>query len=283
LNIIDAVRTRRSVRTYLDRPLTPETETLIRDLVARISEVPEPEGAEVRLYYVSLAEKELKGIGKLGTYGVIKNPQGYLAGTCRNTRKDLMAFGRKMEALVLELTRMGLGTCWLAGTFNREGWKKVLPLPEDHILPGVIPLGFPAESPRLKERVMRNFTRADNRKPPEQLFFREDFDHPLVPEPGEPWALPLESVRLAPSASNKQPWRLVVSGDGRSCGLYLEETPGYNGGMGFPVQVLDMGIARCHLETALREADLPFHWEAPEDGGGTSRRGPVCMAVCILD
>jgi len=59
-------------------------------------------------------------------------------------------------------------------------------------------------------------------------------------------------VRIAPSASNKQPWRIVkIEG---AWHFFLERTKGYGDGIIFKllkladIQRLDMGIAMCHFE-----------------------------------
>jgi len=69
-------------------------------------------------------------------------------------------------------------------------------------------------------------------------------------------------VRLAPSASNKQPWRIVLSEDKNTCHFYLEPTPNYSGNkMGFEMQRIDMGIAMCHFELACKELKLSGKWK----------------------
>lgn len=73
-------------------------------------------------------------------------------------------------------------------------------------------------------------------------------------------------LRLAPSASNHQPWRVVQ--DGGCFHFYFQCTPGH--GPGSPAFVLlniadlqrvDMGIAMCHFELTAREFGLIGQWE----------------------
>ena len=74
----------------------------------------------------------------------------------------------------------------------------------------------------------------------------------------------LEVVRWAPSASNKQPWR-VVRGRKR-WHFYLARTKGYGKGLLTSLvkladlQRVDMGIAMCHFELAAREAGIEGRW-----------------------
>jgi hypothetical protein len=96
------------------------------------------------------------------------------------------------------------------------------------------------------------------RLPAEQLFFNIGYSGP--------YATSLEMLRLAPSASNKQPWR-VLRNDGDEWHLYLCRTKGYGkGSLLFrmlrlaDLQRVDMGIAMCHFEPFDREAGLKGQW-----------------------
>ena len=50
----------------------------------------------------------------------------------------------------------------------------------------------------------------------------------------------LETVRLAPSAANRQPWRVVCTADGVH--FYKKGSRGMDAG-GWDIQKVDMGIA----------------------------------------
>ena len=76
-------------------------------------------------------------------------------------------------------------------------------------------------------------------------------------------------VRIGPSASNKQPWRIVRQD--QFWRFYLQRTPGYRED---PIkrildlcdlQRLDMGIAMCHFELSARELGLMGKWLIEED------------------
>ncbi|MBN1836136.1 MAG: hypothetical protein JW820_09825, partial [Spirochaetales bacterium] len=67
----------------------------------------------------------------------------------------------------------------------------------------------------------------------------------------------LESLRLAPSASNRQPWRGLLSGTqrlGRELHLFLCRTPGYRQAGAIDLQRMDMGIAMAHFQLGLEAA-----------------------------
>lgn len=56
-----------------------------------------------------------------------------------------------MDHLILAATSLGLGTCWI-GAFNPQATREILGLPEG-VEPMIFtPLGYPADSPKPKER-----------------------------------------------------------------------------------------------------------------------------------
>jgi nitroreductase len=56
-----------------------------------------------------------------------------------------------IEHMALQATEEGLGTCWI-GAFDQEEVKKILEIPEECKVVALLPLGFPADKPKLKSR-----------------------------------------------------------------------------------------------------------------------------------
>ena len=107
--------------------------------------------------------------------------------------------------------------------------------------------------------------KANRRFPVEQLFFADEFGNPLVMDATGEYAHPLEMVRRAPSASNKQPWRIVQVGN--AWHFYLQRTKGYGKGTLLfrmlrlaDLQRVDIGIAMCHFELTARSLGLRGRW-----------------------
>jgi len=168
-------------------------------------------------------------------------------------------YGYGMERNILLVTSLDLGTCWLGGTLNRAGFARKIGLTPDELMPAISPVGYPAGKRSLTDRAFRFMANSDRRKPWEELFFDEKPGNPLVKEqagnPGEA----LESVRMGPSASNRQPWRVVR--EGKSFHFFLQRTPGYDRITGeIRLQEVDMGIAICHFELAAMEMGLAGSW-----------------------
>jgi hypothetical protein len=251
----DVIRERSSVRTYKAAALTTEDKERLQ---AYAAEVKGPFGAPLRLELLENREIEKASGGKLGTYGVIKGASTYIAAVTEHQDKALEELGYCLEKVVLYGASIGIGTCWLGGTFKKSQFARQVRLREQEFLPIVTPVGYPAEKRGMVESLMRRVAGSDHRKPWEELFFMEDFSHPLGKEAAGEAAEALEMIRLAPSASNKQPWRIVKQG-----GIYhfcLQHTKGYGSSMGFDMQKIDMGIAMCHFEMTLAEAGIKGSW-----------------------
>ena len=90
---------------------------------------------------------------------------------------------------------------------------------------------------------MRKGIQADKRKDSKELFFINDFATPLSYEEEERREA-LELVRLAPSATNSQPWRIVKKDN--KYHFYLKHSKGYDTEKG-DIQKVDMGIALYHF------------------------------------
>jgi nitroreductase len=56
-----------------------------------------------------------------------------------------------MDHLILAAAELGLGTCWI-GAFDAEAAREILNLPEDADPIVFTPLGYPADTPKPKER-----------------------------------------------------------------------------------------------------------------------------------
>ena len=106
----------------------------------------------------------------------------------------------------------------------------------------------------LRENTMQKVIKADERLPFEDLFFDNTFYNPLTKEKAGKLAKSLEMVRLAPSAVNKQPWRVVISDN--NAHFYLKRSKGFTRNEKLDMQMVDMGIALCHFSLTAKENGL---------------------------
>ena len=131
------------------------------------------------------------------------------------------------EAFVLEAQSLGIGTCWVSGTYRRGAVDA--PLEDGERVAAVIALGLPkaAEPPARRRKKLSQICQT-------------------APEGWPFWAYQAaEAVRQAPSAVNLQPWTLS----------YAQRTLRL---LGKRADSLDIGIAMLHMHAAA--GDLRPHW-----------------------
>ena len=263
----DLIKMRTSTRTFDGRAVEPQA---LQELENFISEINSRNKIAGHFQIVNLGDSAVGQSRKLGTYGVISGAQYYVAGLIDQAQRDALTFGYLFEEIILKATDLGIDTCWLGGTFNRSDLASKLSLPDQMTIPVISPLGYAAEKRRMLENAMRKMVKADQRKPREQLFYAADCKNALSEADAGAYAEPLEMIRLGPSASNKQPWR--VSRDKGNYHFFLCRNKGY-GVPGFDLQMNDIGIAMCHFELTAREAGLEGSWKTsppykkPDDCG----------------
>jgi hypothetical protein len=264
MSLIETMKKRQSVRSFDTQNITEADFKKIRDYINTDENLAGPFGNKGKLELIQVTNNVSdKGI-KLGTYGFIKNPQGYLVGVTENSKYTLIEFAYVFQKLVLFLSEIGIGTCWMGGTFSRNSFEQEIQLGEGEFIPCITPIGYPNQKQRVFDKALRYVVKADNKKPWEKLFFDVTFENTLTKEQAGPFEIPIEMVRLGPSASNKQPWRLVVSQDRKVCHFYIEHTPNYSSKLGYDMQLLDMGIAMCQFELVCRELSIEGGWTVEE-------------------
>ena len=259
--ITEIIARRFSCRNYDPRPIEPG----LRDQLAEVLAVSStgPLGSRVRFELISAGDQDAAALKGLGTYGVIKGARGFIIGAVGRGRSDMEDYGYLLERAILFATDIGLGTCWLGGTFRKSRFSEKISLKETEILPAVVSVGYAADKRRLIDSFIRSRAGSENRLPWNELFFDGTFRTPLSPDTAGFFATPLEMIRLGPSASNKQPWRVLR--DGTQWHLYLQRTSGYGSRNRAllklaDMQRIDMGIAMCHFELTAREMGVSGQW-----------------------
>jgi nitroreductase len=259
MTIIETIKTRKSCRTYSSRAIEPEKLAELKQFLA--SNTKTPFGSKVRFHLIDFNELEISELKNLTTYGLIKGARQFIVGTVEKQPKAMEDYGYCMERNILKATSMGLGTCWLGGTFKRSGFADKISINESELLPVISPVGYSGDKRSVVDRMFRYIAASDKRKPWNELFYLHDTDNSLDDQNSGRFNTPLECVRLAPSASNKQPWRIIKGKDQEAFHFYLKRTPGYeNIVKDIKLQNVDMGIAMCHFELSSTERGLKGDW-----------------------
>jgi len=265
MDIKEVITTRKSTRTYRDEAITADAR---EKLEAYMAQVTSPFDIKTRFALIDAERAGLQG-ERLGTYGVITGAKNYIAAITEKAERYEENLGYAFEQIILYATSLGLDTCWLGGTFQRAAVARVLDLKDNEVLPIISPVGYAKDSRSLIDSLFVKISSSYNRKDWSELFFEDRLGNPLEKGRAGHYAEVLDMVRLAPSASNKQPWRIVKCGD--MFHIYLCRTPWYRRILRFDLQRLDMGIAMCHFDLMAHARGLTGKWVDKNPGLPTDK------------
>lgn len=269
MTIFEVIKKRRSTRTFDGTVLRDEDAKKILDFAQKIENP----------YDLAITWKLLDAKKYGLTSPVIAGTDIYIAGKMLRLPHAEEAFGYAFEKVVLFAESLGVGTTWIAGTMNRDAFERAMAVSGNEVMPCVSPLGYPAKKMSLKESMMRKGIRADSRIAFGKLFFDGSFGKPLTESKAGKLADVLEAVRLAPSAVNKQPWRIIVCGD--KAHFYEKRSKGYVSADGWDIQKIDMGIALSHFELAAQERGFNVSIES-SDPALADQGDLQYIATCVL-
>ncbi|MCH5203945.1 MAG: nitroreductase [Oscillospiraceae bacterium] len=253
-NIAELVKARRSVRTFDKREVSKEDIKKLSDFFERTEN---PYNIPVRFRLLDAKNKELK-------CPVVSGASLYVGAKVSRVPHAEESVGYSFEMLVLYAQSIGIGTVLIGGTMDRSAFERAMELSDNEMMPCISPLGYTAEKMSVRESMMRKAVKANQREPFEALFFDGSFDASLTKEKAGVLLAPLEAVRLAPSAVNKQPWRVVF--DKNSLHFYLKHSKGFISENVGDMQKIDMGIALCHFALTAREAGIDVRFSANDPG-----------------
>ncbi|MDP2790285.1 MAG: nitroreductase family protein [Rectinemataceae bacterium] len=265
MTMMEAMEARVSTRSFDGAGLTAPEMKDLADLLATVAQEEPPFGSKVRL---ALAAGEGAGSGasdgkplKLGTYGLISGISAFIVPAVLPGPGAMEDAGYIIEKAVLEATARGWGSCWIGGVFSRSKAAAAAKVKEGELVPSVIALGKPAAKRSIADRIVAGAAKARSRKPLASLFFSADGTGLEGIGLGEPWLSVAEALRGAPSASNKQPWRLVRLPDGGGWLIFLDEDRVYNNSLGdVHIQNIDIGIGMRHFQEASAELGIKGRW-----------------------
>ena len=235
----EKIMSRKSVRTFDARPLS---EQHLNDIKEYIKDIPNP--FDIPVEFVLLDAKE---------YGlsspVLSGEQLYVAGKVEKKPYADVAFGYSFEKLIMHAWDLGIGTVMIGGTMKRNLFEAAAGVKSGDMMPCVSPLGYPAGKRSVKEIMMRKGVGADSRISSDKLFFKDEWGKALTPD--DDMAGILEMVRWAPSAVNKQPWRIILK-DG-IYHFYEKKDKGYVSDATGDLQKTDIGIALAHFVMGIED------------------------------
>jgi nitroreductase len=157
MDVFHAIKLRRSIRAYQDKPI--EEEKLQRVLEAGRLAPSAKNRQEWR--YVLVKDKELRkklAVACNNQYFISEAPVVIVG--CATMVDYVLSCGQpaytidvsiSMDHMTLQAVEEGLGTCWI-GSFKENEVKRILDIPEEMRVVEVMPLGYPKFLPEAKPR-----------------------------------------------------------------------------------------------------------------------------------
>lgn len=224
MDLIEAIKSRHSVRHYTERNIEHEKLERLQQLVADFN-------IKSGLH-IQLITNEPRSFGEslLARYGKFSGVTNYFAMIGRKGDKLDETVGYYGEKLVLEAQMMGLNTCWVGLSYKKIS--SVLNIANDEKLVCLISLGYGATHGVDHKRKSPNKVSETDVKTAPQWY-----------KQGVACAL------LAPTAINQQKFKFTLTGDNKVS---------VKAGLGFYAKV-DLGIVKYHFEIGAGTDN--FEWE----------------------
>ncbi len=248
MDLYQAILARRSVRRYAPTPLN-------KQLLAQIDEIvnharPLVPGNRFRVMRRDVfAGEDL--IFAMGGYGQVLTPPHYLVGSIVGDHHPLVDMGFRMEQMAVEMTQLGIGTCFIGSLGQEHNVRVRFRLPAETRIGAFLLFGAPAEDAggRMINAVMRRKGGATAKLAAKSLFFNGSFHSPSTP-PAHLARL-IEAARNAPSANNAQPWRFLWY-DGALYLFVRRQNLAYGAGIGVQeYRFFDGGVCMSNISMAL--------------------------------
>lgn len=267
-DIIQLIRDRKSVRTFNGEPLSEEDVQKIKGSFAGLTT---PFGVHVDCEFMNA--KEI-GAGS----PVVVGTNDYVGFKVVSGSAGELSCGYAIEKFCLEAESWGIGTVILAATIKRSPFEHAMNVRLGEVMPVVTPVGYPAAKRSMRESLMRAAIRSDERIPFSSLFFDSHFGTPLSPDKAGEFRTALEMMRLAPSATNRQPWRVVIHEN--AADIYEYQTLKENA-LG-DIQKVDVGIGVCNFLLTLDYEGKKYDFTTDSDPGISQDPALKYIATCTL-
>ena len=224
---LSAMKKRCSRRKYTNKPIDSKYVKQLEDIIALFNK---ESGLNIKLVMGSGAEL-FSGFRK--SYGLFVGVQNYIAMIGSKTLPNRMEkVGRFGEKLILEATVMGLSTCWVGTSYDKNAAKELCE--GNEMLDCVIAVGYSDEKHSFKERMM------------EYGMHRQNISKEALIEAEEPvpewFKQGMDAVYLAPTARNLRPF------------IFKYKDEQVTASITSPTEtaMIDLGIAKFHFELGAR-------------------------------
>jgi nitroreductase len=165
LDVFKAIKTRRSIRAFTDQRVTDEE---VEKLIEAARWAPSAGNIQPWEFIIVRESRAKHGLCEAALNQTFIEEAPVVIVVCANPMQSSKGYGSRginlfciqdtaaaTQNILLAAHAMGLAACWV-GAFNEEEAKRVLGVPEELRPIAIVPVGHPAEKPRVRPRRQLN-------------------------------------------------------------------------------------------------------------------------------
>ena len=149
MKVFDAIKKRRSVRRYLDKPIEEEK---IRAVLEAGRLAPSAKNLQEWRFIIVKSRKVKEKLAHAANEQIFVGQAPVIIVACAETDEHVMSCGQlcypinvaiALDHISLAAVELGLGTCWI-GAFDEAKVKAILGIPDEVRVVELMPIGYPA-------------------------------------------------------------------------------------------------------------------------------------------
>lgn len=233
---LSAEDTRVSKRSYTSQPIEHEKLEALKQLIHQVNTV-----FGVNAQLIENCHPLFEGFK--ASYGLLKGAHTCIAliGNSASPASKIK-LGYAGEMLVLEATALGLGSCWIGGTYHKKVARQFVQINEQESLFCLIAIGYNPQNMHFVEKML---SYANRKTRSAESFLHTTQDIPDWVKEGA------SSVAKAPSALNAQPVGYGYEGE-KVTAFTTQPNHGF--------EEIDLGISMLHFEIGAKKHHIEGEW-----------------------
>ncbi len=244
MELYDAIFYRKSIKEFSHTKLEGE----LLEIVKQICKDVKPFNSELNIEANFVSRGHMIEL-VLGKKNKIKAPH-YIVITSNDGENNLENVGYIGEEIILKLTTLGIGSCWIENKLKRGNIEEIIDIVDEECEEGqeenlIRPLGLIAVGyPKNPTELFRDKESKVDRKPAKEI----------IKKPNKILNPIIEAIRLTPSFENQQPWKIYSKNENV---MFYEIKPKkkYR-----EVSRISMGSFMKHFEVACNRHNIEFEF-----------------------
>lgn len=244
---LEELQLRHSVRAYSGKPVDDDIKSHLKAEITMTNT--QEAGMNFQIFFDDATPLQ----GFRNSYGFFKGVSNYLACVVDNSFPDVyVKAGYYAEKFVMEAQRLGISTCFIGGTYNKNEVKARIRASQQLLF--IVAFGYKSdEKPGFVARLAKKIIKRGN-KDYRQFYDGDDKLYNCCREKF-PWLEDaLQAVACAPSSLNKRPCRLYNDSCNGNIRARVDDSNKKN--------LIDLGIAKFNVEQVAPDG----YWEWGNSG-----------------